>query len=174
MKMQLGLIGLGAPAVALGIGGLFGAASAQAETTVEFPCGKACQNSTVDITIADNARSVTKTYTTKDGTVRTRVSGKGPDLTFFNPNDPSVTFETKGNGSNSWTEVYPDGTSKVTTTGHMVWIFYPADTLANGEPGPATQLISGRTVVSNDVNNISTTVFQKGKVTDICAKLPAN
>lgn len=172
MKMYLGLIGLGAPAVALGVGSLLGAASAQADTGNTFPCGTACANSTVSYTSADNGRSVTKQYTTKDGTIVNRVTGKGPDLTIFNPNDPSITVPLKGNGSNSVTKTSPDGTSTLTVTGHNVLVYYPTDTLAGGAPGPATELITGRTVINVDAQGNWTTVSQNGKVTDICAQLP--
>lgn len=172
MKVYLGLMGLCAPAIALGVGALLGTASAHADTTTTFPCGLACDNSTVSVTSADNGRSVTKEYTSKDGTVRTRVSGKGPDLVFFNPNDPSVTYPLTGNGSNAWTKINPDGTATLTVTGHNVLVYYPTDTLLEGEPGPATQLITGRTVVNVDADGNWTTASQSGRVTDICAQLP--
>lgn len=169
MKIFLGLLGVGAPALALG---LLGAASAHADTTSTFPCGQACQNSTVSVTSADNAKNRTKTFTSKDGTVRTQTTGKGPDLTFFNPNDPSVTVPLKGNGSNTRTVTNPDGTSTLTVTGHNVVVLFPTDTQVNGDPGPATQLVTGRAVINIDASGNWTTVSQNGNVTDICAQLP--
>lgn len=173
MKIHLGLIGLSAPALALGVGAAFGAASAHADTVVyDGPCGQACQNSAVTITSADNAKMVTKTVTSADGTVSTRVTGKGPDLTVFNPDSPSVAVALKGNGATSKTVTHPDGTSTLTVTGHNVLIYFPTDTLLGGGPGPATQLVTGRAVVNIDANGNYTTVSQSGKVTDICAQLP--
>ena len=51
---------------------------------------QACASSTVSVTSADNGRSVTKQFTSKDGMVSTRITGKGPDLVVFNPNDPAA------------------------------------------------------------------------------------
>ena len=173
MKMHLGLIGLSAPALALGVGALLGTASAHADTVVyDAPCGLACQNSAVTITSAENAKTKTREFTSKDGTVRTQTTGKGPDLTIFNPDDPSVTVPLKGNGTTTKTVTRPDGTSTLTVTGHNVLIYFPTDTLLGGEPGPATQLVTGRAVVNVDAGGNWTTVSQSGKVTDICAQLP--
>lgn len=173
MKMHLGLIGVCAPALALGVGAVLGAASAHADTVVfDGPCGLACENSAVRITSADNSRTNTRVFTSKDGTVRTQTTGKGPDLTIINPDDPSVTYSLKGNGTTSRTVSQPDGTSTLTVTGHNVLIYFPTDTLAGGEPGPATQLVTGRAVVNIDAAGNWTTVSQSGKVTDICAELP--
>lgn len=172
MKLHLGLIGLGAPALALGIGAVLGTATAHADTTSTYPCGTACKNSTVSVTSADNGKTNTKTTTSKDGVVTTRTTGKGPDLTFFNPNDPSVTVPLKGNGATSTTKTNPDGTTTLVVTGHNVLISYPTDTLVDGQPGPATQLVTGRAVVQIDAQGNWTTVKQNGKITDICAQLP--
>jgi hypothetical protein len=172
MNMNRRLIGLGVPALALGFGAMFGTASAHADSTTTFPCGQVCKNSAVSVTVGDNARQVTKTSTRKDGTVTTKVTGKGPDLTFFNPDDPSVTYPLKGNGATSKTVTRPDGTSTLTVTGHNVLFSFPTDTLEGGEPGPATQLVTGRAVVNIDASGNWTTVSQNGKVTDICAELP--
>lgn len=173
MKICLGLIGLSAPALALGVGAVLGTASAHADTVVfNGPCGQACQNSAVTITSADNAKTKTREFTSKDGTVTTRVTGKGPDLTVFNPDDPSVTVPLKGNGTTAKTVTRTDGTSTLTVTGHNVLIYFPTDTLLGGESGPATQLVTGRAVINVDANGNWTTVSENGKVTDICAQLP--
>jgi hypothetical protein len=173
VKMYLGLIGLGAPALALGVGAVFGTASAHADTVVyDGPLGEACQNCALTVTSADNAKLQTKEFTSKDGTVRTRTAGKGPDLTFFNPDAPSTTYTLKGNGATSRTASGPDGTSTLTVTGHNVLIYFPTDTLLDGEPGPATQLVTGRAVINIDENGNWTTESQSGRVTDICAELP--
>jgi len=172
MKMYQRLIGLGVPALVCGVGTVLGAASAHADSTASFPCGQVCKNSAVSVTIGDNAKQQTRTSTSSDGTVTTRVTGKGPDLTFYNPDNPSSTYSLKGNGATSKTVVQPDGTSTLTVTGHNVLFYFPTDTQAGGQPGPATKLVTGRAVVNIDANGNWTTFSQNGKVTDICAQLP--
>jgi hypothetical protein len=125
MKMYRRLIGLGVPVLGLGVGAVLGTASAHADSTNSFPCGQVCKNSAVSVTVGDNARQVTKTSTSKDGTVTTKVTGKGPDLAFFNPDDPSSTYSLKGNGATSKTVTRSDGTSTLTVTGHNVLFYFP-------------------------------------------------
>jgi hypothetical protein len=146
---------------------------ANAQTTLTFPTGQVCKNSAVTVTIGNNAREVTRTFTSPSGTVtRTLIAGTGPDPTFFNPNHPNVTFSLPGNGGVEWTAARPDGTSTITTTGHNVIFYFPTDTLLGNKPGPATLLVVGREVINVDAAGNFTQVSQTGDVTDICAKLP--
>jgi hypothetical protein len=66
----------------------------------------------VNVDVADNARLVTRTFTTADGTVRALSAGTGSDLVFYNPNHPDVTISLMGNGAVSWStseaELRPD------------------------------------------------------------------
>jgi hypothetical protein len=95
-----------------------------------------------------------------------------PDLVFFNPNHPGVTFSLPGNGGVEWTTARPDGSSTITTTGHNVIFYFPTDTLLGNKPGPATLLVVGREVINVDAAGNFTQVSETGNVTDICAKLP--
>jgi len=48
-----------------------------------------------------------------------------------------------------------------------------SDTLCEngtGQPGPATQLVTGRAVINVDTAGNWTTASQSGRVTDICAR----
>jgi len=152
---------------------VFGAERAKAAPfTISFPTGLVCKDSAVNVAVANNARLVTRTFTTPDGTVRSLSAGTGSDLVFYNPNHPDVTFALKGNGAVSWSTSAANGTSTLTLTGHNVVFYFPTDTLLGGTPGPATLLVVGREVINIDAAGNFTQVSETGKVTDICAQLP--
>jgi hypothetical protein len=140
--------------------------------TISFPTGLVCKDSAVNVTVADNARPVTRTFTTHDGTVHSLSAGTGSDLVFYNPNHPDSTFALKGNGAVSWSTSAADGTSILTLTGHNIVFYFPTDTLLADTPGPATLLVVGREVINIDAAGNFTQVSETGNVTDVCAQLP--
>ena len=140
--------------------------------TVSFPTGVVCEDSAVNVDVADNARAVTRTFTTPDGTVRALTAGKGSDLVFYNPNHPDDTFALKGSGAVTWATSAADGTSTLTLTGHNIVFYFPTDTLLGGATGPATLLVVGREVIKVDAASNFTQLSETGDVTDICAQLP--
>ena len=140
--------------------------------TISFPTGLVCKDSAVNVEVADNARTVTRTFTTRDGTVRALSAGTGSDLVFYNPNHPGDTFALKGNGAVSWSTSETNGTTTVTLTGHNIVFYFPTDTLLGNTPGPATLLVVGREVFTIDAAGNFTQLSETGNVTDICAQLP--
>jgi hypothetical protein len=143
-----------------------------APITVSFPTGLVCKNSAVNVDIANNGKTVTKTFTTHDGTVRALSAGTGSDLVFYNPNHPDVRVPLKGNRAVSWSVTNGDGTTTVRLTGHNVVFYFPTDTLLGNAPGPATLLVVGREVFDIDAGGNFHQVSATGNVTDICAQLP--
>jgi hypothetical protein len=140
--------------------------------TISFPTGLVCKDSAVNVDVANDARPVTRTFTTHDGTVRALSAGTGSDLVFYNPNHPEVTFTLKGNGAISWSTSRADGTTTLTLTGHNIVFYFPTDTLLGATPGPATLLVVGREVINIDAAGNFTQLSETGHVTDICAQLP--
>jgi hypothetical protein len=153
---------------------LFSVERAKADPfTISFPSGLVCKNSAVNVTVAGNGGGqVTKTFTTRDGTIRALSAGTGSDLVFYNPNHPEVTFSLKGNGAVNWSTTSAGGTTTVTLTGHNIVFYFPTDTLIGGTPGPATLLVTGREVFTVDAAGNFTQVSETGNVTDICSQLP--
>src|SRR3954454_5008857 len=152
---------------------LFAVERAKADpVTIAFPSGLVCKDSAVSVVVSDNARTVTKTFTRSDGTVRVLSAGTGSDLVFFNPNHPEVTFSLKGNGGVSWTTTEANGTTTVALTGHFIIFYFPTDTLLGGTSGPTTLLVVGREVHNVDADSNFTQLSETGNVTDICAQLP--
>jgi hypothetical protein len=139
--------------------------------TISFPTGLVCEDSAVNVDVADNARTVTRTFTTRDGTVRALSAGTGSDLVFYNPNHPDQKFALKGNGAVNWSSE-TNGTTTVTLTGNNIIFYFPTDTLLGNTPGPATLLVVGREVFNVDAAGNFTEVSESGNVTDICAQLP--
>jgi hypothetical protein len=139
--------------------------------TISFPKGLVCKDSAVNVTVADGANLVTRTFTMPDGTIRALSAGTGSDLVFYDPDHPERTFSTKGNGTVSWSTVQADGTATVTLTGHNVIFYFPTDTLLGGTSGPATVLVAGREVFNVDAAGNFTQLSETGNVTDICALL---
>jgi hypothetical protein len=125
-----------------------------------------CPGFDVGITISGNSHRVTREFLDSAGnTVRIIDAGKGNDLTFINQNT-GTTVVTKANGAVSQTVINPDGTSKVTSEGHNVFILFP------GEPGgPATTLHVGRVVYTVDAAGVFTFISTSGRSRDICAEL---
>lgn len=142
--------------------------------TISFPTGLACKNSAVNVDVADNARLVTKTFTTSDGTVLALSAGTGSDLVFYEPNHPDTKISLNGNGAVSWAKTTTDGTTTLTLTGHNIVFYFPTDTLLGNTPGPGTLLVVGREVINVDAAGSFTQLNETGHVTDICAQLPAD
>jgi len=152
---------------------LFSTKRAAADTfTISFPTGLVCEDAALSVTVSDNSRLVTRTFTSRDGTVRSLTAGTGSDLVFFNPNHPSVTYALKGNGAVARSTTTAGGTTTVTLTGHNIIFYFPTDTLLGGTPGPATFLVTGSEVFSVDAAQNSTQLSESGNITDICAQLP--
>jgi hypothetical protein len=152
---------------------LFGVERAKADPfTISFPTGVVCTDSALNVDVADNARLVTRTFTTPDGTVRALSAGAGSDLVLYNPNHPGVKISLTGNGAVSWSTSQAGGGSTLTLTGHNIVFYFPTDTLLGDTPGPATLLVAGREVINVDAAGNFTQLSETGKVTDICAELP--
>jgi hypothetical protein len=63
---------------------------------------------------------------------------------------------------------HPDGTSTITTNGHLVLILFPTDVPA----GPSTTLYVGRVVFTfENTTGFTTLQGDKGTATDLCAAL---
>ena len=88
-----------------------GESAKAAPFTLVFPIGLVCEDIAVNVDVADNARAVTRTFTTPDGTVRVLTAGKGSDLVFYDPNHPDDTFALKGSGAVNWSTSAADGTT---------------------------------------------------------------
>lgn len=114
----------------------------------------------------DGKQQTTKSFTDKNGIVRSISAGVGSALRFTNV-DTAQTFSTKSNGAVRKITYNIDGSTTYNTLGHNVWFFFPADNPA----GPSTTLYIGQVVVINDANGISTLLEENGKKIDICAEV---
>jgi hypothetical protein len=140
-----------------------------ADQTFDLPAGVACDFALrVEVT---GGTQVMKTFTNKDGTVRTLAAGTGSDLTFTNldPDAGGTSVSFGSNGSVTQITFNPDGSQTYMTTGHNVLILFPTDIPA----GPSTTLTVGQTVFTVDANDVFTVVKVSGNSTDICAALSA-
>lgn len=108
-----------------------------------------------------------KEFTDKDGVVeRWLFNGKGPDSRYMNLETGKALF-LKGNGSVLDYRFNADGSTTVTTQGHVVSIQFPTDVPA----GPSTTLVVGHTEFTVSTDGVWTLLKQSGKTTDICAAL---
>jgi hypothetical protein len=148
-------------ALATVVGGLVDAASA---ATIDFPAGVAC-GFALHLDVGADTRNV-HVKTDANGNVRTLRTGRGSTVTLTNA-DTGKTLSLPSNGAVSSTVQHPDGTQTITTTGHIIWIFFPTDIPA----GPSTTLYVGRTVVTEDQGGVFRLQSATGKATDLCAAL---
>ena len=130
----------------------------------EIPAGIACADFDLRIEGTGGLR-VDRTFVDRDGeVVRTLSTGTGSALTFTNlSTGASVSFSSTG--AVQRTQISPDGTTTVTTTGSSVLILFPTDVPA----GPSTTLYVGRVVFTVDAAGVFTLVSTSGRSTDICA-----
>jgi hypothetical protein len=142
-----------------------GAATA-ADQTIDLPAGDACEfGLRIEIT---GGNQVMKTFTDKNGTVRSLSAGTGSALTFTNL-DAGTSLSLKSNGSVTQIRSNPDGSVTYKTTGHNVLVLFPSDIPA----GPSTTLTVGQTVFTVDPSGVFTVLKVSGNSTDICAALAA-
>lgn len=118
---------------------------------------------------------VTKVTREKNGYIRTVTGGDGFILTFtavkrVPAGDPlvlgtSVTVPT--NGSVTHKTVNPDKSSTITLTGQNVFVYFPGDDFP-GEAIAATILYTGKAIVKNSPEAVSTFQSATGKQKNIC------
>ena len=141
--------------------------SAAADFTLEFPAGLAC-SFPLRLDSTNSNDRVARTFTDKNGVVRTLSAGKGALLTFTNLTT-GASLAVKTNGSNLKTTINPDGSQQLHGTGFNVFILFPTDVPA----GPSTKLYAGSVTFSVDSNGVFTLQKVTGPTTDICAALTA-
>ena len=159
------LAGAATMAAATVLGGV-GVATA-ADQTIDLPAGVACEDFDLRVEIT-GGNQVLKTFTDKNGTVRSLSAGTGSALTFTNL-DTGTSLSLKSNGSVTQITSNPDGSARFMTTGHNVLVLFPTDIPA----GPSTTLTVGQTVFTVDASGVFTVLKVSGNSTDICAALSA-
>jgi hypothetical protein len=132
---------------------------------VQLPAGEGCE---FPLHVVSDGDRVEKKFTDKTGKfVRIIEAGQGWQLTFTNEENGS-TLVIKPNGSvRRTTNINPNGSSTVTSTGHNILIFFPTDV----PTGPSTIQYVGRVVYKVDPNGVFTLRQATGKQNDICAAL---
>lgn len=131
-----------------------------------LPAGYACAGFDLQIIIGCDGHRVDRTFTDKDGNVRSLSAGTGTSLTFTNVST-GKNLSTKSNGSVFHTTNNSDGSQTTVATGHNVIILFPTDVPA----GPSTTLYVGRVTYTVDVNGTWTVLKTSGTSLDICAAL---
>ena len=161
---RLLVLSAAAGAVVAGVGPAAAAPTPAPPVEDEFPAGLACPDFDLRIEGTGGLR-VHRTFVDRDGeVVRTLSTGTGSALTFTNlSTGASVSFSSTG--AVQRTQISPDGTTTVTTTGSSVLILFPTDVPA----GPSTTLYVGRVVFTVDAAGVFTLVSTSGRSTDICA-----
>lgn len=140
--------------------------AADPPTVIPLPAGSACSFA-LDIAIFGDGRQLTKTFTDRDGRVRTITAGTGSSLTFTNA-ETGASLSTRSNGSVTRTHANVDGSETRILTGHNALILFPTDTPA----GPSTTVHSGRVVLSVGADGSTFTVERvSGRQLDVCAAL---
>jgi hypothetical protein len=155
-------------ALATVLGGVADRAAAQVHDLV-LPAGMACADFDLGLDFGVDSRNLHVFTADAEGNVRAILAGRANAVTLTNL-DTGATLLIGAKGS-MWNIVnHPDGTSTITTHGHLVLILFPTDVPA----GPSTTLYTGRVVFTFDNLTGFTTVQEtKGKATDLCAALSA-
>jgi hypothetical protein len=148
------------------LGGVVGSASAQDHDLV-LPAGVACADFDLGLDFGVDSRKLHEFTDANGDVVRAILAGRANAVTLTNvETDATLTVGARGS---MWNIVnHSDGTSTITTHGHLVLILFPTDVPA----GPATTLYIGRVVFTFDnVTGFTEVLGATGRTTDLCAAL---
>lgn len=164
MRNRMRCLAPAAMLAALMLAGAQPAAAADFPTSDPLP-GCPGFNITVSGTKGDQRVKVSRE---KNGFIRTVAGGNGFVLTFTNVETrKAITVPTNGSVTHTVAPKAPAvGTTTFTLTGQNVFIFFPTDT-----GGARTILYTGKAVITNDANGISTFRSASGKQRNLCAAL---
>ncbi|QYF91097.1 hypothetical protein [Arthrobacter sp. PAMC25284] len=145
-------------------------AGAQPAFAADFPTSDPLPGCPLfDITVSGtNGNQTTKVTREKNGFIRTVAGGDGFVLTFTNVDTgKSITVPTNGSVTHTLAPKPPaSGTTTFTLTGQNVFIFFRGDT-----GGARTILYTGRAVITNNPEGISTFQSASGKQRNLCDAL---
>ncbi len=132
--------------------------------SIPFEAGMVCQYAVIWEGWA--GRINTREYTDADGNQNFALTGKGHDFRFTNSQNGKTTTQ-MSQGVQQHIVVYPEGSSKVTTTGALLLGMLPTDIPA----GPTTVYYNGNTVLTITAEGVGTLERAVGHKRDICTEL---
>jgi hypothetical protein len=157
---------VGVVALATVLVGVVDPAAAQDHDLV-LPAGVACADFDLGLDFGVDSRNLHEFTDAEGNVVRAILAGRANAVTLTNL-DTGATLLIGAKGS-MWNIVnHPDGTSTITTNGHLVLILFPTDVPA----GPSTTLYVGRVVFTfENATGFTTVQGHEGTATDLCAAL---
>ena len=132
--------------------------------SIPFEAGMVCQYAVTWEGWA--GRINTREYTDADGNQNLALTGKGHAFRFTNSQNGKTTTQ-MSQGVQQHIVVYPDGSSKITTTGALLLGMLPTDIPA----GPTTVYYNGNTVLTTTAEGVGTLEKAVGHKRDFCAEL---